>query len=237
MNEERPESKRRRVKPESQEGPAQTEKPPTYQHLAAVTRRVSRQAIETKWEPLLPGCIERISQLLQDLQRPVVVTLNDERKKTDANKVMQMVSRRLISKISKGLPFPPGTHSHREDEFDFEKILDHCKTLESQLTPALHSNELLESEVAKEKALLESEEEALTELETNAKTEASMRKEAGRKLHSLLLSNKSKVETDAINDHIGLREDYRILSFTHAVSLRSSVTLEDANAFIGGRGP
>jgi hypothetical protein len=225
MNQERPESKRRRVEPEFQEEPAhQAEKPPTYQHLAPVTRRVSRQTIETKWEPLLPGCIERISQLLQDLQRPVAVTLNDERKRTDANKVMQMVSRRLIGKISKGLPFPQGTRSNREDEFDFEKILDHCRTLESQLTPTLHSNGLLESEVAKEKALLESEEEALTELETNARTEASVRKEAGRKLHSLLFSNNPKVETDAINDHIGLREDYSRLSFTHTVSLRSSAT-------------
>lgn len=237
LNQEPPESKRRRVERESQQEPApQTQKPPTYQHLAAVTRQVSRQTIEAKWGPLPPGCINLISQLLQDLQRPVVVVLNDERKRTEANKVMQMVSRRLISKISKGLPFPPGRRNHREDDFDFEKILDHNRALESQLTPALHANELLESELAKGKVFLESEEAALAELEINAKTEAAVRKGAGRKVHSLLLSNDSKVEKDGMNENIGLGEDYSILPFTHAVSSRSLQPLGNANTFLGGRG-
>ena len=146
--------------------------------------------------------------------------LNDERKRTEAKKVMQMVSRRLISKLSKGLPFPPATRNHRQDDFDFEKILDHNRALESQLTPALHANELLESELTKGKVFLEAEEAALAELETNARTEAAVRKDAGRKLHSLLLSNDSKVEKDGINESIGLGENYSLLPFTDVVSSR-----------------
>jgi hypothetical protein len=199
-------AKRRRV-----EGPyqldedeiSQPDKIPEYQHLTAVTRRVSRQTIEAKWEPLPPGCIELISQFLYDLQRPVVVRLHDERRRTQASTALQMVSRRLVSKISKGLPFP-GSHSSQEDDFNFEKILDRNRVLEAQLTPALHANELLEAELNKETALLESEQTILAELQTNAKTESTIRKQAGRKLHPLLQSEESATQEARLTDRIGL---------------------------------
>jgi hypothetical protein len=182
----------------------QTERPLTYQHLAEVTHRVSRQAIETKWESLPPACIERVSSLLEDTQRPVVVRLGDERKRTQASTALQMVSRRLVSKISKGLPFPQSTGARREDDFDFEKILDRCRDLEAQLTLALHANDLLESELGKENAHLEAEEDALSQLLTNAKIEASRRKEAGRKLHVLLQSEDAVKAEDGLQDEAGL---------------------------------
>src|SRR5712672_2966686 len=97
------------------------EEAPMYQHLQALPRRVSRQTIESKWKPLPSNCVERISQLLYDLQTPVLVRYNDERKKMQSSTALQMISRRLVSKISKGLPFPQGTRNHREDDFDFEK--------------------------------------------------------------------------------------------------------------------
>ena len=217
--EEPPEIKRRRVERESQqEPPAQTEKPPTYQHLAPVTRRVSRQIIEAKWEPLPPACVERISQLVYDLQRPVVVHLNDDRKRTEANTTLHMISRRLISKISKGLPFPPAMRNNREDDFDFEKILDHNRALEAQLTPALHANELLEAELAKEMEYFESDQAGLAKLEANAKSEATVRKDAGRRLHSLLHSDSMIQEAD-LRDHLGLRDVLQsVLPFSYTVS-------------------
>jgi hypothetical protein len=198
--------KRRRAEKPVQEDDheaSEPEMPLTYQHLAPVTRRVSRQIIEAKWEPLPPSCIELVSQLLNDMQRPVVVRLNDERKRTQASTALQMVSRRLVSKISKGLPFPQGARNRREDDFDFEKILNHNRDLEAQLTPILHANELLDSELKKEAARLEEEKEALLELETNAKTEATRRKEAGRKVHSLLQSGDSVTTEDGLKDRIG----------------------------------
>jgi hypothetical protein len=176
-----------------------------YQHLQAITRRVSRQTIEAKWEPLPSGCVDRISQLLHDLQRPVVVRYNDERKKTQSSTALQMISRRLVSKISKGLPFPQGTRNHREDDFDFEKILDHNRALETQLTPALHANELLEAQVSKELALLASEQERLATLESNAKTEATLRSEASRRLHTLLQPPQEGImEIERLKDGMGL---------------------------------
>jgi hypothetical protein len=115
-----------------------------------------------------------------------------------------MLSRRLVRKISKGLPFPQGTRNHREDDFDFEKILDHNRALEAQLTPALHANELLEARVKKELALLESDRETLITLEANAKTESALRSEAARKLHSLLQPQDGILEIEGLKDDVGL---------------------------------
>jgi hypothetical protein len=201
--------KRRRIQkpPQHDHDTPEPEEAPMYQHLQAVTRRVSRQTIESQWEPLPSNCVERISQLLYDLQRPVVVRYNDERKKMQSSTALQMISRRLVSKISKGLPFPQGTRNHREDDFDFEKILDHTRALESQLTPALHANELLEAQVSKEMALLESERERLGMLEANAKTEAALRSEAARRLHSLLQPQRGTKEIEGLKDDIGLSID------------------------------
>jgi hypothetical protein len=195
----------RRQKPTQEDDQeTQTEKQPTYQHLAEVIHRISRQTIEEKWEPLPPNCIERVSNLVNDIQRPVVVRLSDEQKRTQASTALRMVSRRLIGKISKGLPFPRSTSNRREDDFDFEKILDHSRDLEAQLTLALHANDLLESELRKERAHLEAEEEALSQLETNAKREATRRKEAGRKLHVLLQSEDLTTKEDGLKDRTGL---------------------------------
>jgi hypothetical protein len=220
MIETPPEPERRQVERESENAPAsQRENQPMYQHLAPVTHRVSRQTIETKWEPLTPACIERISQIVHDLQRPVIVHINDDRKRTEANTALHMVSRRLISKVSKGLPFPPSMRNSREDDFDFEKILDYNSALEAQLTPALHAIELLEAELAKETGQLESDQATLATLEANAKTEATVRKEAGRKLHPLLQSDSAITEVD-LNDQLGLEDVLQsVLPFSHTVGL------------------
>ncbi len=221
---EHPESelvKRRRIeKPRRRdEDSPEAEEAPMYQHLQAVTRRVSRQTIEAKWEPLPSSCVERISQLLQDLQRPVVARYHDERKKTQSSTALQKISRRLVSKISKGLPFPQGTRNHWEDDFDFEKVLDHNRALESQLTPALHANELLEAQLSKEIALLESERENLANLEANAKTETALRSEAARKLHLLLQPQDGIMEIEGVQDDIGLVNDNIARSLDLTVSL------------------
>jgi hypothetical protein len=131
-----------------------------------------------------------------------------------------MVTRRLISKISKGLPFPPATRNHQEDDFDFEKILDSNRALDAQLTPAQHSNELLEAELSKEADLLESERVMLMELENNAKTEASKRKQDGKKLHSLLQSE-DPLFKEEIKDHVGLKLEHSTLPLNLKVGFRS----------------
>ncbi|TGO66273.1 hypothetical protein BOTNAR_0064g00100 [Botryotinia narcissicola] len=200
-------TKRRRVE-DSQDNRAEQEQPepPSYQHLAAVTRRVTHETIKTKWEPLPPGCLDKISDLLIDVRRPVVLQIRDERKKTQASTAIQMISRRLLNRVRKGMPFPKGTRTNPEDDFDFEKILDYNRALENKLTPILHSNDLLEAELRKEEILLESEERYLAELEANAKDEATSRRQAARKSHPLLqfeIDSTQKV----LNDNIGVDEN------------------------------
>ena len=208
------------------EGSEREETPP-YQCLTAVTRQIPRHTINSKWEPLPPGGVEHVSQLLHDIQRPAVIHLNDERRRTQASTALQMVSRRLIKKISK-IPFPQGTRSHREDDLNFEKILDYNRTLESVLTPVLHANELLEAEMIKETALLQAEQSALEELTTNAKSEASLRNEAGRKLHSLLLSDGPSVEKEELED-IGLLDELGTIPTALHVSISNSYTGKKSN--------
>jgi hypothetical protein len=162
------------------------ESAPPYQHLAAVTRGVSRHTIDTKWEPLPATAVDRISQLLNDVERSVVMRLQDERKRTQASTAVQMVARRLHRKLTRGQPFPPSTRSLPEEDFDFEKILDSSRALEARLTPILHSIELLKAESAKEDALLEADAVTLEALEANAKAEASRRKKAEKTLHDIL---------------------------------------------------
>ena len=210
---------------ESQEG--ETDRIPTYQHLAPVTRKVSRETIEAKWEPLVPAGIGRISQMVQDIQRSVVVHFNDDQR-TGAKTALHMICRRLISKVSKGLPFPSPIRNTREDDFDFEKILDYNRALEAQITQALHANELLESEMAKETVYLETEQASLIDLEANAKSEATVRKDAGRRLHSLL-QLESGLEEDVKENDIGLTDVLQsVLPFSHTVSL----LLHKAQSFI-----
>jgi hypothetical protein len=169
---------------------------PLYQHLAAVTRGVSRHTIDTKWEPLSASAIDQISQLLNDVERSVVMRLQDERKRTQASTAVQMVSRRLHRKLTRGQPFPPSTRLLPEEDFDFEKILDSSRALEARLTPTLHSIELLKAETAKEEALLEADTATLEALEANAKSEASRRRRSEKTLHDILRDdNKDTVES------------------------------------------
>ncbi|RFU28019.1 hypothetical protein B7463_g8335, partial [Scytalidium lignicola] len=175
----------------------ESEEPETsrnYPRLVPITRRIPRDKIDAQWEPLQNNCIERISQLLQDVERPVIMRVRDEDKRIQARTAIQMVSRKLISKLSKGLPFPPGIRSQRVEDFDFEKVLDNNRSLEAQLNPILHSNELLAAELAHETELLESEREVMGELERNAKLATTKRKESQKKLHSLL-----QLEDDSVS--------------------------------------
>ncbi|TGO41060.1 hypothetical protein BHYA_0027g00370 [Botrytis hyacinthi] len=200
-------TKRRRME-DSPDNRAEQEQPepPSYQHLAAFTRRVTHETIKTKWEPLPPGCLDKISDLLIDVQRPVILQIRDERKKTQASTAIQMISRRLLNRVRKGMPFPKGTRTNPEDDFDFEKILDYNRALENKLTPILHSNDLLEAELRKEEILLESEERYLAELEANAKDEATSRRQAARKSHPLLQFEVDSTQR-VLNDNIGIDEN------------------------------
>lgn len=157
-----------------------------YQHIRSTKRRVPKAVTQDKWTPLPKPAIDRIGQLLLDVERATVMRLQDEQKRLQASTAIQLVSRRVQRKLIKGLPFPPATRALKEDDFEFEKVLDNSRNLEAQLTPMLHSIELLKAELAKEESKLAVEQEELMELESNAKDEFAESNKTLKRLHYLV---------------------------------------------------
>ncbi|RDW75570.1 hypothetical protein BP5796_06391 [Coleophoma crateriformis] len=176
-----------------------------FAHLKSGTRQVSRHTIDSKWEVLPHESIERISQMLHAAERPILAHAQDERRRILVNSAINMVNRKLIRKIGKGIPFPPRTRGQTEDDFDFEGVLNTQNLLYSQLTPAMHTNALLEAELKQRKNKLEYEKADLSELEANAKSEASKRKQDHRKIHQLL-QHEDKAKEELIAD-LGIQID------------------------------
>jgi hypothetical protein len=192
-----------------------------YSQLDTETRGVSMHIIDTKWAPLPEAAVDRISHLLNDVERSVVMRLQDERKRTQASTAVQMVSRRLHRKLMRGQPFPPSSRLLPEEDFDFEKILDSTRSLEAQLTPMLHSIKLLKAETAKEEALLEHDTGILEALEANAKAEASRQRKAERTLHEFLRNDKQDaVESFTVSSGLVHRQSQQ-----HLLKVRGEKTL------------
>lgn len=157
-----------------------------YQHLEAVERKVSRQTIDSRWEPLSGVAIERVTQLMGDVEKSVVMRLRDEKKRNQAATAINLVARRLQRKLIRGLPFPPSTRPQKQEDFNLENILDNNAALENRLTPMIHSIELLKAEIKKETLLLDRDSRNLERLEANAKADAARRKKDIRNNHFLL---------------------------------------------------
>ncbi|KAI1780861.1 CENP-Q, a CENPA-CAD centromere complex subunit-domain-containing protein [Hypoxylon cercidicola] len=161
--------------------------PPRYRHLTTRTRRVPRNVIETKWTPLEASALSSVAAVLQSASRPVLLRLNNAQRHAQAQAALAAVSKRLRSKMARGLPFPPATTAaRREEEFDFERTVSGVQALESQLDPLLHGVELLRREKERAEKELEREYKVLGRLSSNARAEARERREQMRKMHVLV---------------------------------------------------
>lgn len=97
--------------------------------------------------------------------------------------------------------------------------------MESQLTPALHANDLLEAELAKEKALLVAEQAYLDELEGNAKAESAKRKQGARNIHALLQPS-GATDVDELDDDFSVNTTDSTRPVTLDVSTQSLLLLQ-----------
>lgn len=172
----------------------------SFRHLQESIRDIPRSTI-AKWNSLDPPSINAVSAFLGDAQRPVLLRLQDtNRRREHASAALSQISRRVRTKLAKGLPFPPptGGFSTRanagsyEDEFDFERTVDAVQTMENTLNPLLHSLGLLAREIEREEDALAKEFDALHKLETNAKAKAKEWKNSRRREHVLAPGMKSK---------------------------------------------
>ncbi|KAL5345159.1 hypothetical protein ACLOAV_010115 [Pseudogymnoascus australis] len=200
---------KRAREPRTRQSPPSVSPPPTFpfQHLEPVECGISHNTIGSTWEPLPATAHDRAMQLLGDIEKSVVQRLRDERKRTQARTAIQMVTRRLGRKITRGLPFPPGSRPQREEDFDFERILDATRKQEGLLTPALHARELLKSEIKREEAMLEREQAALERLEKNASAERGRRKAEAKKLHPSLAKRGGEVVEWGDRDQLNLADE------------------------------
>ncbi|KAI1659126.1 CENP-Q, a CENPA-CAD centromere complex subunit-domain-containing protein [Daldinia decipiens] len=185
-----PKSGGRRPSPDAQDrssSPDSATSPPRYRHLTTRTRRVPLNIIESKWTALEQPALSSVASLLQSASRPVLLRLSNPQRHGHAAAALNAVSKRLCSKIGRGLPFPPATTStRREEEFDFERTVSGIQALESQLDPLLHSVELLRREKERAEKELDREYKALARLGSNAHAEARERRDQMRKMHVLV---------------------------------------------------
>ncbi|KAI1471076.1 CENP-Q, a CENPA-CAD centromere complex subunit-domain-containing protein [Daldinia caldariorum] len=207
-NKTSPKSRRRKQSPDAQDrssSPDSATSPPRYRHLATRTRRVPLNIIESKWTALEQPALASVASLLQSASRPVLLRLStNPQRHTQASAALNAVSKRLCSKIARGLPFPPATTStRREEEFEFERTVSGIQALESQLDPLLHSVELLRREKERAEKELESEYKALARLGSNAQAEARERRDQIRKMHVLVPEKKPLRPESGVDSLVG----------------------------------
>lgn len=175
-----------------------------FRHLQETVRAIPRSTI-AKWNSLDPPSVHAINAFLNDAQRPVLFRLQDtNRRREHASAALSHISRRVRTKLVKGLPFPPPTGGisaranagSYEDEFNFERTVDAVQTLENTLNPLLHAVGLLEREIEREENALAKEYDTLHKLETNARAEAQEWKGRAKREHALARGMKSRGDSE-----------------------------------------
>ncbi|CAK7270790.1 hypothetical protein SEPCBS57363_004279 [Sporothrix epigloea] len=186
-----------------------------FRRLVPCTRMVPMATMSSKWAPLEREAIAAVHALLEECARPVLSRTRamgassgssaSERRQEQTRQAISSVTRRLRSKLVKGIPFPPGTvvvTSRRrrrgangqndkvskglEADFNYESAAEGAQALEQQLTPLQHAIALLERERKCEEDALEDDYAALRELETNAQADLRTWRERARKAHRLV---------------------------------------------------
>ncbi|KAH0544863.1 hypothetical protein FGG08_001092 [Glutinoglossum americanum] len=168
-------------------------------NLTPQVRRIPRQIVTGKWDVLPQAAQEQVRELLKAIEQPVLMSYRNHRRREEAQSILGSVLRKLTTKIPR-MPFPSQA---KDVHFNYEMLLDANRTLEANLTPAMHSINLLTAEIDREELLLQADETKLSDLMGNAKAAESSRKLKARQLHPLLKVTKAAgTEDDA--DSIGL---------------------------------
>lgn len=95
---------------------------------------------------------------------------------------VERLKARLEAKVPK-MMFPPKTN---ETSFDLEALMEKNRLLETQLTAAVHTVELLKVAISEEEQALEEDKRALARFEKDAKAEVRQWEQQAKKMHPLL---------------------------------------------------
>ena len=83
-------------------------------------RRVPRQTVSTKWDVLPQAAQEQVRELLKAIERPVLMSYHNDRRREEAQSILGSVLRKLTTKIPR-MPFPSQA---KEVHFNYEMLLD-----------------------------------------------------------------------------------------------------------------
>jgi hypothetical protein len=193
---------------------------PKHRSLVSRAHTVSRAEIAKKWEPLDSASIAMVDSIVRDAERSVLVRVPERNNKRELSELaMKAVSRRLRSKLAKGMPFPPalskvvpssgvagrkisahgaarGSTGSHEGELSFEGTIDDIQRLQLLLDPLQHSLILLQREKEREEAALENDYDVLHDLENNARAEARDWQQRAKKAHALAPELRSEAKGD-----------------------------------------
>ncbi|EPE05296.1 hypothetical protein F503_03901 [Ophiostoma piceae UAMH 11346] len=178
-----------------------------FRQLVPRTRLVPLATMTNKWAPLDRDAIAAVQSLLDECARPVLARLGSSSEKKDrqdiARQAVAGVTRRLRSKLVKGIPFPTDANGGKSKKVAKKQLATMPKAapatdvsflseptaethaLQSQLTPLQHAVALLASERRREEAALADEYAQLRALETNAQAELRTWRERQRRQHVL----------------------------------------------------
>lgn len=197
---------------------------PPYRKLVTHTRLIALKTMTSKWAPLEQEALAAVQTVLADCARPVLSHVgaakgsNSERRQEQCRLAISATTRRLRSKLTKGIPFPPAAGhigritkasrrgGTRESDFDFDSTLECVKALEQQLNPLQHSITLLEGQRRREERTLEADYAALRQLETNAQAETRTWRDRTRRLHVLAPADDKAPQPTRFQTNVELSE-------------------------------
>ncbi|KAL4876097.1 CENP-Q, a CENPA-CAD centromere complex subunit-domain-containing protein [Aspergillus karnatakaensis] len=159
-----------------------TKRSKPYAYLKPQIRHISERTIKSKWSTLPAPAQDKIRDMFQALERPVIVRQQNDKKRYEAQAAVQAVVKNLAKRLPR-MPFPPLT---KDSVFEYEAALKEHNTLEVSLSTLNDSIDLLSHEIAKEEALLAKETRQLQEMEKNAKRAEAERKRQMKNEHPVL---------------------------------------------------
>ncbi|KAI9856786.1 MAG: hypothetical protein M1824_005257 [Vezdaea acicularis] len=161
--------------------------PANYSALVPRIRRISKETVSAKWTTLPETTQEQVMNLISSVGRPVVTRYDGKailcygKRFTGADQTAQKV---IVQSAQNAFPAKYKGSALRLRKVTCYKL--YKRDLEAQLTPAIHSNGQLLSEIEKEELMLEDDIERLEALEREVKAKEEKMQEKVKAIHPLL---------------------------------------------------
>lgn len=112
--------KKRKVQEAEFHEPIEERAPKKFQHLKPRTRNIPQDVVASKWVPPSQLVQQQVRELFKAAKRPVILSRRDDRRRLEAETILEAVVRKLEDQLPK-MPFPPKT---KDVHFDLEKLIE-----------------------------------------------------------------------------------------------------------------